>query len=654
MLSGLSRNSRLRYFVAFVTAVVFSLWYDAQLFESLEMSVLAKRLQRRTYTLPPDNIVVISVDDTTYRALGLSYLKPVPRSYMTQLAYRLRELGVKRIAFDFVFRQWAENGENRELAKAIASHPTIIAQDKYLRTRVNLKGERELYEERLLPAEAFAEAAVESASIKLQLSDGVARKLSPYFDRNDELGRSLAAAVIDFDLPKEEWPSEGAMINYYGPTPLMRSIPMQQVLSADIETLKPLLEGAYVLVGLHRSIDVGDKPKDAFFTPFAKIAYGVELHAIQAANLMRRDWIRRSTINAEATVLSIIGLLGAILILILRPLPGFFVLSGYFFTWVIGGQYALQMNFFLPGASLILFYFPFIYLMNSLVQYFFEQRDRREVERAFTKYVSPQLLKDVKKKPGFPKLGGERVEATALFTDLAGFTTFAEERDPEEVSAVLNMYFSEMAGLALAEKGTLVRFTGDGMYVLLGAPVSFEDHAERAVSAARRMLQKAEELIADKRMPDIKTRIGIHTGSMLAGNLGAQEQMNYGAIGDAVNTASRLEGACKHLGINGLCSEASASQVEANKESLLSIGRIAVQGRREAIAVSAIFATPPPVTFRSSWEGFIECIERKDRGAAISALDSLESWSPLAPIVAKYREQLLADTGLNLDLSLVK
>ena len=140
MLAGLSRNSRLRYAVAFITAIMYLILYDGGIFEQIEMAVLSERFQLRTPKPPPDEIVIVSVDDTTYRGLGLSYLKPVPRLYHTQLINRLRELGVKRVAFDFVFRDWAVNDENLDLAEAFASHPTVLAQDKYLRTRTNLEG----------------------------------------------------------------------------------------------------------------------------------------------------------------------------------------------------------------------------------------------------------------------------------------------------------------------------------------------------------------------------------------------------------------------------------------------------------------------------------------------------------------------------------
>src|SRR5690606_16357458 len=141
--------------------------------------------------------------------------------------------------------------------------------------------------------------------------------------------------------------------------------------------------------------------------------------------------------------------LGSFLLFISSPGIGLLLLFLFWILWLWIGQITFANGFFLPGASLVFGFFGFVYVVNSLHHYLVELRGRKEVEGAFSKYLSPEMLREVKKQHGILKLGGTRVEATALFTDLASFTTFAENKKPEAVARVLNTYFSSIAKVAL-------------------------------------------------------------------------------------------------------------------------------------------------------------------------------------------------------------
>ena len=216
--AGLSRNSKLRFFWAFLLSFFFICFYSVGVFEPLEMYGLKFRLLARKPVAAPQEIVIVSVDDSTFRELELSYLNSLPRSFHTELIYKLKEIGVERIAFDFVFRDWAVNEENQKLVEAFASTGTVIGQDRYIRTRRNLKGKLEAYEELMIPADDFANAATEVASIRFftVFDGGMVRKFSPFFDKDSETGRSLAAAGIDLQLSPERLPTKDALINFYG------------------------------------------------------------------------------------------------------------------------------------------------------------------------------------------------------------------------------------------------------------------------------------------------------------------------------------------------------------------------------------------------------------------------------------------------------
>ena len=149
---------------------------------------------------------------------------------------------------------------------------------------------------------------------------------------------------------------------------------------------------------------------------------------------------------------------------------------------------------------------------------------------------------------GDPRLGGERMDATVLFSDLRGFTSFAEARDPEQVIDVLNRYLTAMSDAILDHDGTLVAYMGDGIMAVFGAPVAPPDHADRR-SPRRAMLERLEQFnawIRERGLGDgFKMGIGLHSGPVMSGNVGSARRLEYAAIGDTTNTAARLEGMTK-------------------------------------------------------------------------------------------------------------
>ena len=137
-----------------------------------------------------------------------------------------------------------------------------------------------------------------------------------------------------------------------------------------------------------------------------------------------------------------------------------------------------------------------------------------------------------------------------MFTDLRGFTTFSEGLEAEEVIGLLNGYLGEISDAVLAHGGTLVSYLGDGLMAVFGAPLPQDDHADRAVAAAREMLEERlprynETLLARGFERGFKMGIGLNTGEFMSGNVGSQRRLEYTAIGDTINTASRIEGMTK-------------------------------------------------------------------------------------------------------------
>lgn len=175
------------------------------------------------------------------------------------------------------------------------------------------------------------------------------------------------------------------------------------------------------------------------------------------------------------------------------------------------------------------------------------------IKAAFQAYISPNIVEHLINHPEELKLSGERRECTFVFTDLVGFTSLVEQGDPGLIVSSLNEYFEGMTEIVFKHEGTVSKIMGDAIAVMFSAPVIQEDHAERAVKCALEMDLYAKEFAKKKQKEGLNfgmTRIGVNTGSVIVGNIGSQNQLDYRALGDAINTAARLESVNKYIGTN--------------------------------------------------------------------------------------------------------
>ena len=178
-----------------------------------------------------------------------------------------------------------------------------------------------------------------------------------------------------------------------------------------------------------------------------------------------------------------------------------------------------------------------------------ERLAKEEVARAnYSRFLPEYVVKQMLENPNSFKLGGVSQTITVLFADIRGFTRISEHAPPEKIVNLLNRYFSAMTDIIFAHGGTLDKYLGDGLMALFGAPAVTPKDAANAMAAAvamqRRMLSINDELRAEG-LPEIGVGIGLHTGEVIVGYIGSERRSEYTAIGDAVNTASRLESNAK-------------------------------------------------------------------------------------------------------------
>ena len=227
-----------------------------------------------------------------------------------------------------------------------------------------------------------------------------------------------------------------------------------------------------------------------------------------------------------------------------------------------------------------------------------EERDR--IRATFGRYVSEDVAKRVLSGTEGARMGGEVREVTVLFSDLSGYSTISESLSPTETVEFLNAYLSVMNAEIDKEGGCIIEFLGDAILAVFGAPSALEGHPERAVRCAMAMRAGLAafnaQMDAEGRAPWQKSgmvalgqRIGIHTGAVVAGNLGSTLRVKYAVIGDAVNVASRTEGLNKVLGTEILCTSSTWQFLPDDlRATMTERGAHEVKGRASKVTVYAV------------------------------------------------------------------
>jgi adenylate cyclase len=376
-------------------------------------------------------------------------------------------------------------------------------------------------------------------------------------------------------------------INYRGPRQTFPTVSISDILAGKLSP--GALKDKIVLVGA-TAIGIGDIRT----TPYGPVFPGPEVHANVIDNLLAGDFIKRPRWARAFDVLAIVtlGLLVGLVLPRTSALFGLAFTAALFFFFVTAAQWLFVTQ--RVGVNLV---YPVLamgltYTMLTLFRFLIEERERRRIKGAFQHYVAPDVVEIMLKDPGGVRLGGEEKVVTALLSDMEGFTSFSEAHTPNEVIAVLSEYYARMTEEVFAVQGTLVEYVGDEMFALFGAPMTQADHAVRACNSALAM-RAARGALSDEWQkigrPRIKARTGINTGNMLVGNIGSKYRFHYGAMGDAVNLASRLEGLNKIYGTQIIIS-ADTAELVAGAFQLRELDVVRVKGRAQALRIYELIA----------------------------------------------------------------
>ncbi len=382
---------------------------------------------------------------------------------------------------------------------------------------------------------------------------------------------------------------------------------------------------------------------------------GVFLHAAMAARILEHARHPESAygvnfvdIKTSVAVLWAIGLALGALLGAARALQGALAIS------VVVGAY-LAFDVWVFGASSLAldamtssFAFAAIFLTVFAYKYFTEEKDRAFVKGAFEKYVSPDVVSSILQDPKKLNLGGQRKELSVLFSDVRGFTTISEKMTAVELAKFMNDYLSPMTDVVLENRGTIDKYMGDAIMAIFGAPINYDEHAQKAVDAALGMMAKLEELKVGwiaAGVPPVDIGIGINTGEMSVGNMGSTRIFSYTVMGDSVNLGSRLEGINKEYGTHIIVSEFTRARLP-SEYVVRELDRVKVKGKKLPVTIFEVMGKgelPERRLLAQKFEAALQLYYAENFVEAQALFQGLADQDPTSAIYVERCEQWRAE-----------
>ena len=536
-------------------------------------------------------VVIVGIDEPSFAELGLQW--PWPRSLHARLIERLSRAGAAVVAFDVLFAEPSSPGDDAALAAAIRGAGNVVL----MADETVDAGEHVVQRRRIEPLPMLTgTGAATTGIVRVPLdADGVIRRVpqgaSTFWQEILAMHarrRGAPAAAVPGEFIRFEPARSFAYASYY------QALEPEQFLPRGFFTDRIVVVGLSVTA----SPDPGARQADMFATPLflatGRLMPGPEVQAniVETARLGRA--IAETPRAVTLAALALAGLLSAWSMRAWRPVrsaAAALALMAAAAGTAWGAFHGLDR--WLPAVS-VLAGTALLYVAEGGAAFLQEQALRRRIRQAFTHYVSPHLVDQMIAHPERLRLGGERRELTIVFSDLAGFTTIAERLSPEETVQLINRHLTDVADIVIRSGGTVDKFVGDGLMAFWGAPVDDPEHALHACEAAAAMqsaVQRLREELAGTGRPAIHMRVGIHTGSVVVGNMGSATRFDYTATGDDVNLASRLEGVNKLYGTGIVLSEATAERLR-GRLGLRRLDRVRVKGKTQPVDIYTLETDP--------------------------------------------------------------
>jgi adenylate cyclase len=318
---------------------------------------------------------------------------------------------------------------------------------------------------------------------------------------------------------------------------------------------------------------------------------GVYIHATAVNNLMARDGLIEFDRKPTMAIATGFALLSALAAWMLAPVAAAATYLGLAALTALGATWAFSKAYVIPLSEPLIAGLLALLLMIAW-RLVVTDRGQRLLRRSFALYLAPQVIDRMLASNKLPDLGGETRDVTVFFSDLEGFSSISEKMAPAELVAFVNEYLSAMTDIIESKGGYVDKYIGDSIVAVFGAPVDDADHARHAAEAALLCRAKLDELnksSAAFRGLTVAHRMGLNSGEALVGNIGSRRRFNYSVMSDAVNVASRLEGANKFYGTTIIASETTVTQTGATF-AWRELDAVKVQGRETPVKIYELMA----------------------------------------------------------------
>ena len=606
---------------------------------------------------PSDRVVVVAIDEKSVNKLGRW---PWSRKVIASLIDKLRQ--AKVVALDIVFSEPEDPESDRRLAESIANHGSVVLGFFFRPESTERENPESIY---LMQDSEFLRYELRSERVGLLELSHVELSLPMFMENSLAVG--FLNAEPDHDAIYRKYtlahmfkgsiylPLALQMLRFYDGKDI------EMVLSEKgIERLTfrgrniPIYDGRKHRINFYRSEDLivipvvdvleGRVSPDFFKnravvvgateigiydvrpTPVNPIMPGVFLHAMTFSNFDKFHFLHYSKALDVALIVlvSTLVFLAALRKKFSRRLLLYLVL-------LLAYPSISYTSFSLLSFDLNLFY-PFSAMLVSIVAQegiivLFAEKNIRELRRAFSSYVSPQLLEIISKNPDSLNLGGEKRIITVLFSDIRGFTTLSEGLKPEDLVNLLNKFLTPMTQIILKNGGMLDKYIGDAIMAVFNAPVDIDRHADRACRSALEMVKALDGInttFKDTYGVKLDIGIGINTGEAVVGNMGSDQRFDYTAIGDTVNLASRLEGLNKLYHTRIIISE--NTKRDLTEEFLTrTLDVVVVKGKKEPVRIYELMEDTEENRLKA--KEFNEAIEEYFKGNFESAMVMFEELS---------------------------
>ena len=660
-------------FVSFLTSILLS--SESSFIKGLENRTWDFRvLLTANKNLADKRIKIIEIDQATlnYFEKEYSLTWPFPRNIYNHIVTYLTEAGAKGLAFDLLFTESSAQAAEADLdfAKATSGKLAVVSavvlnskNESIDLTKFAAFSERQLKvrysSDLLVNAKDFPSITLpipelikfSSAMGNVQAnpdSDGVFRHHSPVGVVNGVPVLSLPFALYQITGNQLAATSpETLTVKLHGGSGVYNSYSLAEIIQSQValeQGLKPAVDPSIFKDSLVLFGTTAPGLLDLRPTSLEERGSGISFNAAVLDNLLNNNFVE--TVSKNTMLVLTIGLVALTLVatlsgpkLSLHLLRVLAIVLVFLSAAVFLAFKGIWLSVLVPFVAITLTAF-----LGVALQYKLEGRLQRFIRSAFKYYVSASVVEEIVSNPSKLSLGGQKREATILFSDIVGFTSISEKLEPQTLVKMLNDYLTLFTDIIQSSGGTVDKYVGDAVMAFWNAPLECPEHAKSAVEAAIKCQKKLATMqpYFEERygiFPD--TRIGIHTDLVIVGNFGSRDRFNYTAIGDGVNLASRLEGANKNFGTKILISEKTMAQLP---QTLLSrrLADLVVVGKSNAIRVfepyygQSYFDTEKPSLFDKA----LEDLEQGMIQSAISIFSSLTT----DPAAGKYLLKLKASS----------